>query len=306
MQRLTFLVMTLFLAVQAFSQSSFKFAPINVPGATATQARGINASGEVIGFYQTTACSNSNLQVPTCPTKGYKLVEGQFIRLEIPNAISTTMTGVNDYGDIVGFYQKSDKSYHGFLWLHQNVIKTIDYPGTTFATVPMGVDSTLQIVGGLWLISPTNGTFPEGGWVWMKGNFSVMDLGTSNCYHCTSVNGISNNGIIVGEAFRAGFFTGWLKEAADDDYFVQNGDTVFTGINKNTDIVGYSAFGGGWLAKGIEVNESTGDTEKNPAYIPVAYPNSNTTYPFGLNSHDAVVGTYEDGTGTHGFLAAPE
>jgi probable HAF family extracellular repeat protein len=54
------------------------------------------------------------------------------------------MTGVNDYGDIVGFYQKSDKSYHGFLWLHQNVIKTIDYPGTTFATVPMGVDSTLQ------------------------------------------------------------------------------------------------------------------------------------------------------------------
>jgi len=186
MQRLALLALTLFFAARAFSQVSFKFAPINVPGATATQARGINGSGEVVGFYQTTACSNYTLQVPSCPTKGYKLVNGQFIRLEIHQRDQYH----NDRSERLrrhrGFYQKSDKSYHGFLWLHQNVIKTIDYPGTTFATVPMGVDGTLQIVGGLWAISPTNGTFPEGGWVWMKGNFSVMDLGTSNCYNCTS------------------------------------------------------------------------------------------------------------------------
>jgi hypothetical protein len=68
MQRLALLALTLFSAAQVFSQVSFKFAPINVPGATATQARGINASGEVVGFYQTTACSNYNLQVPSCPT----------------------------------------------------------------------------------------------------------------------------------------------------------------------------------------------------------------------------------------------
>jgi len=50
MQRLALLALTLFFAAQAFSQVSFKFAPINVPGATATQARGINGSGEVVGF----------------------------------------------------------------------------------------------------------------------------------------------------------------------------------------------------------------------------------------------------------------
>lgn len=110
MQRLALLALTLFFAAQAFSQVSFKFAPINVPGATATQARGINGSGEVVGFYQTTACSNYTLQVPSCPTKGYELVNGQFIRLEIPNAISTTMTAVNDYGDIVGFIKKATRA----------------------------------------------------------------------------------------------------------------------------------------------------------------------------------------------------
>lgn len=299
------LALVLFTTAPVFSQSSFKFVPINIPGATATQARGVNNYGEVVGFYQITTCSNYTLQVPSCRTKGYKLVNGNIVRLEIPHTISTTMTGVNDFGDIVGFYQNGDKSYHGFLWLHQNVIQTIDYPNTTYATVPMGVDTALQIVGGLWSISPT-GTFPEGGWVWSNGKFSVMDLGTPGCYNCTSVNGVSNNGIIVGQASRNDFWTGWLKKATDDDYFVQNGDTFFTGINNNTDIVGYSAFGGGWFAKAIEANEGTSDTEPNPNYVPVEYPNSSATYPFGLNLHDAIVGVYEDGTGSHGFMAAPE
>jgi hypothetical protein len=87
---------------------------------------------------------------------------------------------------------------------------------------------------------------------------------------------------------------------------VQNGDTFLTGINNNTDIVGYSAFGGGWFAKAIEANKGTSDTEPNPNFVPVEYPDSSATYPFGLNLHDAIVGVYQDGTGSHGFTAAPQ
>jgi hypothetical protein len=32
---------------------TFTYAPINVPGAVSTQARGINATGEIVGFYET-------------------------------------------------------------------------------------------------------------------------------------------------------------------------------------------------------------------------------------------------------------
>ena len=66
MQRLI-LAVTLLAAAPAYCQSPFKFAAINFPGAAATQARGINYSGEIVGFYQTTSCSDYTLQVPELP-----------------------------------------------------------------------------------------------------------------------------------------------------------------------------------------------------------------------------------------------
>ena len=287
MQRLV-LALTLLATTQAFSQTTLKFAAINFPGAIATQARGINASGEIVGFYQSSSCFNYTLQVPSCPTKGYKLVNGNFTELNIPNSIRTAMTGVNDNGDIVGFYQKTDLSYHGFLWLHTNVIETIDYPNTTYATVPMGIDNSLTVVGGLWVISAT-GTFASGGWVWGNGTFSVLDLGGTGCQYCTSVNGISNNGIMVGQAWNDDWL-GWLIEGTDLQFFkINNSDTFFTGVNSNTDIVAFSG-GKGWFA-------AKGGTEQQLNYILVHYPNSSATFPFGLNLQQAIVGAYQDGSG---------
>lgn len=290
------LALTLLATTQAFSQTPLKFVAVNFPGATATQARGINASGEIVGFYQSSSCSNYTLQVPSCPTKGYKLVNGNFTELNIPNAISTAITGVNDHGDIVGFYQKSDLSYHGFLWLHTNFIQTIDYPSTTYATVPMGVDNSLTVVGGLWVVSAT-GTFAEGGWVWSNGTFSVLDLGGIGCQYCTSVNGLSNNGIMVGQAWNDDWL-GWVIEGTDLEFVkINNSDTFLTGVNSNTDIVAFSG-GSGWFAP-------KGGSEQQLNFILVDYPNSSATFPFGLNLQRAIVGAYQDSSGIHGFLAIP-
>jgi hypothetical protein len=98
MRHLVF-ALTLLAAGPAYCGSPFKFAAINVPGSAATQAREINYSGEIVGFYQTTLCSNCSLQVPNCPPQGYKFVNGHFTELNIPHSISTAVTGVNDYGD---------------------------------------------------------------------------------------------------------------------------------------------------------------------------------------------------------------
>jgi hypothetical protein len=284
----------------------FSFAPIDVPGATATQARGINASGEIVGFYKTTACADYSVSAPGCPTHGFKYVNGTYVKLTVPNATSTAIMGLNDFGDIVGFYTNRDGSRHGFLWLHTNVLKTIDYPGTSFVTVPMGVNNALTVVGGLWSIN-SNGTFAEGGFIWRNGHFSALNLGTAGCLNCTSVNGISNNGIKVGQAFRNDFWSAWLKVSSDlDPFLYQSSDSFGTAVNNNADVAGWNTANGGWFAKKIEANEGTGDAnEQPPSFIAVTYPGAGVqTYPFGINLARAVVGSYFDSTEKqHGFMA---
>jgi hypothetical protein len=289
-----------------FAQS-FTFAPINVPGAVATEARGINNNGEIVGFYKTTACVDYDVKVPNCPTKGFKYVNGSYIKLIVPNSTSTAVMGVNDLGDLVGFYTKADGTKHGFIWFHQNVVKTIDYPNppTATNTVPFGINKAGTVVGGLWSIS-SNGTFPAGGWVWVNGKFSNMnpfsDGAAAPC--CWSVNSIANSGVIAGQLFQADNFQAWFKAGTDEDFFLQNTDTFGTGVNSSTDMVGYNV-AGGWLAKNIEANEGTNDsTEKAPSFVSVKFPNSQFTVPFGINNARALVGTYSDSAGKqHGFLA---
>jgi hypothetical protein len=315
----------LFLLTPAICAAQFTYAPVNVPGAVATEARGINNSGEIVGFYKTAACADYDIKVPNCPTEGFKYVNGSYIRLMVPGSITTAILGVNDYGDLVGFYSEkvsscSNPVFHGFIWYHQNVVKTIDYPGAdgcnnysnyevTGTTVPFGINTAGTVVGGIWGITPT-GAFPNTGWVWVDGKFSVMNpgqvTGSSTC--CWSVNGISNNGILSGQVFRADFWEAWMKESTDDDFYMNHEDTFGTGLNSNVDTVGYSG-ANGWIVKSLEANEGSGGSEKeaNPAFTPLAYPGSGSTLPFGFNDHRAVVGTYSDSTNVlHGFMATAD
>src|SRR6266699_6842890 len=104
------------------------YAPINVPGAISTEARGINNNGEIVGFYKNTPCLDSDIRVPNCPNiKGFKLVNGAYIKLMVSGSSRTVIMGVNDLGDLVGYYTKSsDGTTHGFIWYHTNVVRTID------------------------------------------------------------------------------------------------------------------------------------------------------------------------------------
>lgn len=301
---LSFLLFT----VVSFAQS---YAPLNVPGAIATEARSINNNGEIVGFYKTAACTDYDIEVPSCPTRGFKYVNGAYVKLMVPNSVSTAIMGVNDLGDFVGFYKKADGTQHGFIWYHTNVVKTIDHPGTTLTTVPFSINKAGTVVGGLWGINPSFGTFPSSGWVWINGSFSTMNPTRpgAGAPCCWSVNGIANSGVIVGEVFENDFFNAWFKQGTDEDFFLRfpsGGDTFATGVNSGADMVGYEAIGPvGWFAKTIEANESTSDaTDSAPVFVAVKYPNSRATIPFGVNNLRAVVGTYTDSAGRqHGFWA---
>ena len=300
----------LLLTLSSVSLAQFSYAPINVPGAIATEARGINNNGEIAGFYKTVACTDNDPTVPNCPVKGFKYVNGAFVKLMVPNSVSTAILGVNDLGDLVGFYKKSDGTRHGFIWFHTNVVKTIDYPGTgtsstVYLTVPFGISKAGTVVGGVWSISQT-GTFPHSGWVWVNGTFSNMNPvqppAAGPC--CWSVNGIANSGVIVGQVFQADFNQSWFKAGTDQDFFNTGSDNFAYGVNSNNDVVGLNN-GMGYFAKSIESGEGTNDaTETAPSFITVKYPNSSRTLPSGVNNLRAVVGTYIDSSGKqHGFLA---
>lgn len=304
----------LLFAATSFSFAQFSYAPINVPGAVATEARGVNNNGEIVGFYKTTACTDSDIKVPNCTTKGFKYVNGTFVKLMVPNSVSTAILGVNDLGDLVGFYKKSDGSVHGFIWFHTNTVKTIDFPNPPSGTktIPFGINKAGTVVGGLWSVS-SNGTFPAGGWVWSAGTFSNMNPAQSNAVApcCWSVNGITNTGMIAGQVFQSDFNMAWFKQATDEDFFMNvpagntGADTFATGLNARADIIGYSSGGSlGWFAVQIEQNEGAESSEAAPHFVTVKFPNSGFTIPFGVNYARAVVGVYTDSSGKqHGFMA---
>ena len=311
-----FLVLTLASLVSP-CYAQFTYAAINVPGAVSTQARGLNSGGEVVGFYKTTACTDYDIKVPNCPVKGFKFVNGGYTTFMVPGSVSTAILGVNDNGDLVGFYSKSQTGcstpvHHGFILYHTNVMKTIDAASSdtcssVFVTVPFGINKAGTVVGGIGSMSST-GVFPNGGWVW-TGTFGTMNPGSAvggTC--CWSVNGIANNGFISGQVFYHDFNQAWFKNASDEDFYTDpsgGGDTFGTGVDSNADTIGYGV--GGFFAKHIELNEGTNDAfEVRPAFLAVQFPGAKSTAPLGINDLHWLAGAYTDSSGViHGFIAKP-
>jgi hypothetical protein len=295
------------------AQNRWNTVTIDVAGAIETEARGVNNNGDIVGFYRpsTSTCLPipSNPQVPTCTTRGFKIVNGVLTKLNVPGATSTAIMGINDYDDLVGFYLKPEPGctsgiYHGFIWYHQNIVKTIDYPNSTgfcgsdaLWTVPMGINRKGIVSGTVW--SPVNGQ-PSGGFVWKSGTFHVMNPGGPN----SGVYGISNSGILVGTTWYTldsiPLWTGFLKAGAHNDYFqLTQDDTFTTAVNNRTDIAGYGIYGQGFFAKHI----GRGEGSKDPSFI--ALMAGQATFPFGMNDQRIVVGSYYNSDGLmHGFAAA--
>ena len=89
---------------------SGRFLTLAFPGATMTQAFGVNDSGEVVGSY-TTGSGNSAV------THGFVWHGGTFATVDIPGATSTTINGLNDENDLLGFYTDAKGNTDGFLAL---------------------------------------------------------------------------------------------------------------------------------------------------------------------------------------------
>jgi hypothetical protein len=279
---------------------TFTFTTIDYPGAIATSANGINSTGEIVGWYQLdSSCTPSLLPVSVCTTHGFTDVNGTLATLDVPGATSTALYGINDNGDIVGIYTDSNGVVHGFLRRHTGTVTKLDYPGTdcsgcTLTTVAMGINKNAKVAGMLYSIFGQN---PSDGFTWSGQTFNKVDVQNTS----TGLRGISNTGIVVGQVFSRDFWDGLLKSPTDTDIFYRNRDGSTTGINSNTDIVGYDVGQEGYYAANVEGNEAGSETEHQPKYETVEVPGSSLTQPNAINDVGGIAGTYQDSNGFHGF-----
>jgi hypothetical protein len=119
---------------------------------------------------------------------------GVFQEIVIPAAANGAQaTGINDPGQVCGFYIDSTGANHGFL-LNAGTLTTLDFPGATGFTQALGLNNEGRVVGVYNVVSGM--TTATHGFVWKRGQFQSVD--DPNGVGTTTINGVNNFGQIVG------------------------------------------------------------------------------------------------------------
>jgi probable HAF family extracellular repeat protein len=212
-----------------------------------------------------------------------------FVAFSDPSALLYTFAkGIDDAGQVVGYYYDSQQRTHGFLEMNGRFTK-IDDPASPGGTIPYGIDTAGQMVG-----TDTNAALSQTG-SFLHANGIFTPIADPLATGATIVSGIGDAGQIAGyysdatgvHGFvdTAGKFTTINAPQAPDN-------TVASGINASGQIAGsYS------LASGIGSFVDTGGR-----FAPIGAPNTFLTVAQGINDAGDVVGYYEASAGPRGFL----
>lgn len=105
------------------SDRTFHFTTIDIRGAVATQAFGINARGDIVGEYVD----------GTSRSHGYVIRrDGDTTTIDYPGAFFTHASAIGPGGDIVGFYRNAGEpavNAHGFMRTKNGAFVAVDDPG---------------------------------------------------------------------------------------------------------------------------------------------------------------------------------
>ena len=187
---------------------------------------------------------------------------GKFRFLSFPSGASPQTTGINDNGDVVGFYYGEDLDGpiefrpFGFI-ADQKGVRTIDVPGAADVE-PMGINASGTVVGNYFVF---NGNFEGHSFIMDKKGITEFTIPGAKFF---SANCINNNGAIGGwynDGTKAYAFVSKGGKISTIDYArsdlpasitrnVRGQDVVFvrsdsypqvTSINDRGDIVGYTS-----------------------------------------------------------------
>ena len=199
---------------------------------------------------------------------------GVIATIAFPGAVSTTPFGINNSGQIVGFYSNSEDQTYPFLYSAGNYF-TLPVVMTYLGAGAYGINDSGQIVGSYLFLS---------GFVDTAG--TVVDINFPGTGHTvTQALGINNSGEIVGS----------YQDSTGSHGFLDVGGT-FTTID--------SPLGGSTLEGINNFGQIVGDSFIDTAgsFTTINYPGSSETLSFGINDSGQVVGTYTLGNINYGFV----
>jgi hypothetical protein len=260
------------------------FTTIDFPGSILTNAQGINASGDIVGFYQDSGGR----------PHGFLRSGDQYRSIDFPNASLTQAHGIGPAGDIVGHYQRQNESgavpAHGFVLTRRGSFLALDYPGHQ-NTVAQRLLPDGTILG---CYHDTDTMDTMHGMEFSRRGFAAMPEAT------TMHNGATPDGQLI-----VGLFTD-ARDGRGKGYVVNRGafsplevpGSVLTNaedVNPSGVIVGFFQDASG----AFHGFQYTGG-----AFGRVDVPGATATRVFGINVHGDMVGLFVDSGGRrHGFLA---
>jgi hypothetical protein len=156
------------------------------PNAANTIFSGRNNAGVTVGSY--------SIQGPTVDT-GFILNGSQFTSFSYPKAMGTTLSGINRYNTTVGRAVIASTLARGFKRFSNGTVVSLQYPGTS-DTAPAAINDQGTIVG----------TAAGHGFIYHAGTWARVDYpnsGGGRSINGMALLGISNNNVIVGEAFSS-------------------------------------------------------------------------------------------------------
>jgi len=259
---------------------------------------------------------------------------GTFTTVNYPGADYTSIQGINNNGDLVGYFS-TNGFIHGFVDVG-GVFTQLDVPGTTNTTEAFAINDVGQVVGGdiqndPFLYDIATGTFTL---------FKFPDPAIQ-----VYATGINNAGVIVGKAY----VYGWGVHAG---FKIVNGaltlvrlpgvaSTELTSINNlgqitalardaHNNIVGSYLLNPGQKPRLVSIPSSpsayvvgindngifAGDVPFGccfnagfewvpPIVVPVVKPGNEYTYSNGINNSNQVVGSYNQALSGQGYIWTP-
>ena len=280
-----------FLFVLALSSAllatDYRYSRIDVPNSSLTIVRGINARGDIIGFYVGLDGVGHD----------FLLRNGVFSNIVYPGNASAR--AMNARGDIVGAFGDASGG-HAFL-LRDGKFTKIDYPGAS-STIAFGINNTGDITGQYVTASGV-----VRGFILSNGAFHTVYVnGGPNI----GVHGAQDNGrVMIGDVvLTSDQSTRGYRKLSNDVLLLDPPGTIFPcsharAVNERGDIAG--AFG--IVNSAAECHAPNhGFVFRDGVYDVIDPPGSHDTFVFGMNDDGIVVGVLTDQFGhVHGFKARP-
>ena len=269
------------------NSSQYSFTQIDFPGAIDTWPSGINAAGQVVGYFD-------GADQP----HGFIYSGGTFTEIpDVPGAVQTYASGINAAGQIVGSFVTDvidpdtnhfSETTHGFLY-SAGIFTQIDVPGSVETGVA-GINAAGEMTG-LFLDDhyvTLSFLYSRGAFTQIVVPFSADDeIGAQGINACPDVVGYfeSHGFLLSGGTFTQLDFPGAT-------------DTRARGISDTGQIVG----------EFDDANRNThGFLYSGGTFTQIDVPGSPMTEAFGINSAGQIVGDFYDQAGYgHGFLATPK